>query len=59
MKMTRKIIARLFPCKVYYADVGICGMTVRVTVTAPDYRRACIEAQEIAEGGELLGLLEA
>ncbi|MDD2647343.1 MAG: hypothetical protein PHI27_06415 [Eubacteriales bacterium] len=59
MKMTRQIVARLFPCKVYYADIAVLGMVVRVTVTAPDYRRARIEAQEIAEGGELLELLEA
>ena len=59
MKITRRIFASLFPSKEYYADVAVCGMTVRVTVTAPDYRRAYIEAQEIAEGGELLELSEA
>lgn len=56
MKMTAKcLIARIFPApKPYAVAILAAGQVVRLTITAATPERARLEAEAIAEGGELL-----
>ena len=60
LRTPRRIFANLLPKrKTYYAFILAAGMTLRVEITAPDARRARLEAEDMADGGELLDLLPA
>ena len=56
MKMTAKcLIARIFPApKPYAVAILAAGQVVRLTITAATPEHARLEAETIAEGGELL-----
>lgn len=57
LRTARRIFMGLLPKrKTYYATILAAGMTVRVEILAPDARRARLEAEYMADGGQLLDL---
>ena len=60
LRTPRRIFANLLPKrKTYYAIILAAGQTCRVTILAPDARKARLEAEYMADGGELLDLQPA
>lgn len=54
-----RFIREMFTRRTYYAIILIAGQTIRIPIEAPDHRRALLEAEAIADGGELLDCAEA
>ena len=60
LRTARRIFENMLPKrKTYYAIILAAGQTCRVTILAPDARKARLEAEYMADGGELLDLLPA
>lgn len=60
LRTSRRILENLLPKrKTYYALILAGGMVARVQIVAPDARKARLEAECMADGGELLDVIPA
>ena len=60
MNIARQILSTLFPAeRRYIALITASGTTFRVTIDAPDERRAIQELDRIAAEGTIIDLIEA